>query len=111
MSAVFMLSERGTSFATRTRAAEIVNELAGVIDAKSAKEITVDLKGVSVVSPSFTVAFINSLRLLLARNEYRADIVNIVCDNPLVRDRFKKAFQQNMAFIQKSQSLNRVLIG
>ena len=111
MNTLFVLSEQGTSFATRTRAAEIIKELQNSIELEQSEELTVDLTGVRVVSPSFAAAFISHLRSLLSRPEFHTEIINIKCDNPLILERLNQAFNQYIAHIKNSHSLDRVLIG
>lgn len=111
MNTTIVLTERGTSFATRTRAAEIVKEIQDSIELEQTEELTVDLTGVRVVSPSFAAAFISHLRSLLSRPAFHTEIINIKCDSPFVLERFKQAFNQNIAYIKNSHSLDRVLIG
>lgn len=110
MSTAFMLSEWGNSLATRTRAAEIVKEIHDTIDLEQTGELTVDLTGVRVISPSFAAAFIGHLRSLLSRPEFHTEIINIKCDSLFVLERFEQAFNQNIAHIKNSRSLDRVLI-
>jgi len=110
MNTVFSLSERGTSFATRTRAVEVVKELSEFLALEPTKELTVDLTGVVVISPSFAVAFIGELRLLLSRPEYRTETINIVSDSPWVQTRLHTALEQYVAYVKNSKPLNRVLI-
>lgn len=111
MKATFVLSERGTSFATRARAAEIVEEIHHSIELEQIGELTVDLTGVRVISPSFAVAFINHLRSLLNHPEFHTEIISIKGDSPLILERFSQAFNQNITHIKNSHSLDRVLIG
>ena len=43
MNTVFSLAERGTSFATRTRAAEVVKELSQIIALEPTKKLTIGI--------------------------------------------------------------------
>lgn len=110
MNTVFSLSERGTSFATRTRAAEVVKELGEFLTLGPTKELTIDLTGVVVISPSFAVAFIGELRSLLSHPEYRMESINIVSDSPWVQVRLYKALEQHVAYVKNSKPLDRVVI-
>ncbi len=110
MNTVFLVSERGNSFATRTRAAEIVQEICEFIELQQPNEITIDLTGVRVVSPSFAAAFINHLRSLLSRTKFQTQTINVTCDNALIVDRFKQALEQNIMYVTNSKPLNHVLI-
>lgn len=110
MNTIFSLSERGTSFATRTRAAKIIKELGEFLTLKPTKELTIDLTGVVVISSSFAAAFIGELRSLLSHPGYRMESINIVGDSPLVQARLHKALEQYVAYVKNSKPLDRVLI-
>lgn len=110
MNTVVSLSERGTSFATRTKAAEIIREIAEIITITPDIKLTIDLTSVRIISPSFAAALIEGLRLLLNRIKYPVESISIIGDSQLVQGRLHEAFEQNITYAKNAQSLNRVLI-
>jgi hypothetical protein len=116
MNAIFLLSERGTSFATRTRAEELAGELTQVLVSNPSERLTIDFTGVEVITPSFAVAFISKLGSLLSRPEFRKESVEITGDSILVQRRLLDVFEKHLSFSKASlhsksaESLERILI-
>lgn len=111
MNTVFMVSKLGTSFATRTRAEEIVRELEDVLATGAFGELTVNMTGVRVISPSFAAAFIKSLHSLLNRPRFQKESISIVGDSPQVQARLQEALEQYRSYYKKARPLDRVLVG
>ena len=111
MDTVFLLSNQGTSFATRNRADEIAQGLWDVLDTNKSQKLIVDFTGVRVITPSFASAFIEQLCSLLKRPDFNAESVTIRGDSPLVRDRFQQILEQHLSYSKKTQPLGRVFIG
>ncbi len=82
MKVEYRLADKGTNFATRYRANEVIDDLLTCIGDGPIQRLVIDMRKVQVISPSFTVAFLSSLHHIFAKSIYKNCEIEILVDNP-----------------------------
>ncbi len=110
MKVEYRLMEKGTNFATRYRANEIIEDLLAHIGDSPVQRLVIDMRKVQVLSPSFTVAFLSSLDHIFTKSIYKNCEIEILVDNPSVRSRLDQTIHYITEYSKKTEPLEKVTI-
>ena len=106
----YRLMDKGTNFATRYRANEIIEDLLAHIGDDPVQRLVIDMRKVQVLSPSFTVAFLSSLDRIVNKSIYKTNEIELWVDNPSVRSRLDQTIHYITEYSKNTESLEKVTV-
>ena len=93
----FVLSDLATSYATRSMATRILDDIRDrVAESGEVQEITIDLRGVRAITPSFATALIYGLHRLASQARSNVAGVKIVSTDPLMNARVRSVLDAHL---------------
>ncbi len=110
MEVKYRLADKGTNFATRYRANEIIEDLLAHIGDGPVQRLVIDMRKVQALSPSFTVAFLSSLDRILTQSIYKNNEIEVLVDNPSVRSRVDQTIHYIMEYSKRIEPLEKMTV-
>lgn len=106
----YRLADKGTNFATRYKANEIIEDLLAHIGDGPVQRLVIDMREVRVLSPSFTVAFLSRLDRIFAKSIYRNSEIELLVDNLSVRSRLDQTIHYITEYSKNTEPLEKMTV-
>lgn len=110
MKVEYKLGDKGTNFATRHRANEIIEDLLAHIGDGPVQRLVIDMRKVQVLSPSFTMAFLSSLDRIFTKSIYKNIEIEVLVDNPSVQSRLDQTIHYITEYSKNTEPLEKVTV-